>query len=292
MSGMEQVFTFPCAGATLLGILHEPPSRRSGIGVLIVVGGPQYRVGSHRQFVSMARGLANAGLPVMRFDYRGMGDSDGETRSFETIDDDISAAIDAFVAARPGLDGIVLWGLCDAASAALMYCCRGDPRVQGLVLVNPWVHSPAAEAKSYLRHYYTRRLLQPSFWRKLLSLRVGVRASLGDFLRKLVTARQDNGSSRENTRSCNFIERMIEGLRSFRGPVLVLLSEHDLTARQFADLTASVREWRALIRHTRVTVEHLEGTDHTFSDRNGLENATDRSIGWLDRAMARESRLG
>jgi len=39
----ERPFTFSCAGAELLGVVHLPqaPART---GVLIVVGGPQYRV--------------------------------------------------------------------------------------------------------------------------------------------------------------------------------------------------------------------------------------------------------
>ena len=48
-----------------------------------MVGGPQYRVGSHRQFTLMARAFAAAGYPVLRFDYRGIGDSEGESRGFE-----------------------------------------------------------------------------------------------------------------------------------------------------------------------------------------------------------------
>ena len=42
-------------------------------GMLIVVGGPQYRAGSHRQFTLLARDVAATGVPTMRFDYRGMG---------------------------------------------------------------------------------------------------------------------------------------------------------------------------------------------------------------------------
>jgi len=32
----------------------------------------------------------------MRFDYRGMGDSEGEARTFESVQDDIRIAIDTF----------------------------------------------------------------------------------------------------------------------------------------------------------------------------------------------------
>jgi alpha/beta superfamily hydrolase len=48
--------------------------------VLVIVGGPQYRAGSHRQFTLLARSLAEQGFAVLRFDYRGMGDSTGAMR--------------------------------------------------------------------------------------------------------------------------------------------------------------------------------------------------------------------
>ena len=74
-TGREQAFTFDCDGESLLGLLHRPaadaPADAEQTGVVIIVGGPQYRAGSHRQFVHLARALAGAGHPVLRFDVRG-----------------------------------------------------------------------------------------------------------------------------------------------------------------------------------------------------------------------------
>ena len=74
----EQVINFDLAGESLVGMACVPEQARS-IGIIVVVGGPQYRVGSHRQFLLLSRALASAGYPVMRFDYRGMGDSTWRT---------------------------------------------------------------------------------------------------------------------------------------------------------------------------------------------------------------------
>src|SRR5690349_14351227 len=89
----ERAVFFQCQGEQLVGILSgaEQPATR---GVLILVGGPQYRAGSHRQFTLLARHLAEHGVPSLRFDYRGMGDSGGEVRSFEDVSPDIRCAID------------------------------------------------------------------------------------------------------------------------------------------------------------------------------------------------------
>ena len=61
MNYTEQTTAFACAGETLLGILAEPQTP-AHTGVVVVVGGPQYRVGSHRQFVLLSRALAAAGF--------------------------------------------------------------------------------------------------------------------------------------------------------------------------------------------------------------------------------------
>ena len=147
MAPVESVEAFRCDGAQLWGILSRPVAGQteSSIGVLIVVGGPQYRVGSHRQFVLLARALARHGFPALRFDYRGMGDSEGNTRDFEGAGPDLLAALDALCTACPGLTRVVVWGLCDAASAALMFA-TADQRVAGIVAVNPWARSAASLA--------------------------------------------------------------------------------------------------------------------------------------------------
>jgi exosortase A-associated hydrolase 2 len=141
----EKSIVFPCEQEELAGILHRP-EQGSKVGVLIVVGGPQYRVGSHRQFVQLARFLCAQGVPVFRFDYRGMGDSSGDLLGFQGIDVDIRCAIDTFQYHCNAVTDIVIWGLCDAATAAISYAPR-DARVKGLVLVNPWVYSKQGAAR-------------------------------------------------------------------------------------------------------------------------------------------------
>jgi exosortase A-associated hydrolase 1 len=284
----ERVLTFDCESKQLIGILHEPSGgRKADIGVLVIVGGPQYRVGSHRQFVLMARAMAAAGYPVLRFDYRGMGDSDPGPGKFDAVDADVRSATDAFLTARPELAGVAIWALCDGASAALMYCGR-DARVKALALANPWVYTQTAEAQSYIRHYYFGRLLQAAFWKKLLTLKVDVRGSVRDFARKFLTARSVAGGG-DGARDGGFIARMLAGLQTFQNPVLFLLSERDLTARQFQDLAESSADWRRAMQRANVAVEHFAGADHTFSSRGALDEATRRALAWLGNIAAAAS---
>ena len=95
MNYTEEALVFECANDRLVGILNKPDSP-GNTGVIVIVGGPQYRAGSHRQFVLLARHLSANGIATLRFDYRGMGDSSGDPVGFENAHEDVRAAIWAY----------------------------------------------------------------------------------------------------------------------------------------------------------------------------------------------------
>ena len=274
---------FDCAGESLVGII-DSPSQYCSTGLLIVVGGPQYRVGSHRQFVLLARALAQAGFVVMRFDYRGMGDSTGSARSFEAIVPDMRAAIDAFFHEAPYLDRVVVWGLCDAASAALFFGFR-DRRVAGLVLANPWVRTQASEARVVLKHYYWRRLSSRNFWGKFFSGKLDVGASARSILANLFKLRNEEPASgaADDALTGTLPDRMAEGWRRFGGPILLLLSGDDLTAQEFVEVTRKSRSWAGLLSEARVTSRTWQDANHTFSTRVWRDAVSAETALWLSK---------
>ena len=292
MTMQERTLRFECQGDTLYGIASVPatPHRR---GVVIVVGGPQTRVGSHRQFTLLARYLAQRGTPVLRFDYRGMGDSEGEQRGFERVDDDLRAAIDAFCAAVPALEEVVLWGLCDAASAALFYAAS-DARVRGLVLANPWVRTEEGAARATLKHYYLQRLRDPSFWKKVATLRFNYGAAFGSFARLLRAARPapaaaaavaasvpDSQAPAPAPAPLPLRARMLAGIKGFEGRLLLMISGADLTAQEFLDMEKASPEWKGLLARPQVQRWTLPEADHTFSQRAWSDQAAARTADWL-----------
>ena len=286
MTFTEHAVIFPCAGEQLLGIVAVPELPQA-TGVLIVVGGPQYRVGSHRQFLLLSRALAEAGYPAMRFDFRGMGDSTGELRDFEAINEDIGAAIDAFQANCPQLERIVLWGLCDAASANLLYWDQAkDARVHGLVLLNPWVRSEATLARTHIKHYYGQRLLQAEFWRKLLTGKLGAWASNQWLSRYLKHARKESLPA-VRRRNADFPEKNGARAGAFHGEVLLLLSGNDYTAKEFIQAVQADHLWSAAIGKPNITQVEIPEADHTFSSlewRRQVENITRQ---WLVKKVDR-----
>lgn len=294
----EVPISFSCGTNWLYGMLHLPdkPVER---GVLIVVGGPQYRVGSHRQFVLLARALADAAIPVMRFDYRGMGDSDGDPRTFKHVNVDIRAAIDQFFTQLPDLREVVLWGLCDAASAGLFYA-HTDPRVTGLVLVNPWVRMETSAAKAYLKHYYSSRLFDPGLWRKIARGEFNILISVGSFLRVIMASAGliPSANSQETNRNSSVSDsvpavaagteinplpaRMLYGVNAFKGHLLFILSGDDLTASEFKDTLSGSRPWRRSLQAARVTRRDLPGANHTFSRREWRDQVTSWTQEWVN----------
>ena len=289
MTFREQPLVFDCEGASLLGIVSLPAAPYAR-GVLIVVGGPQYRAGSSRQFTLLARHLAQRGVAAMRFDYRGMGDSGGASRSFERVDADLRCAIETFVEAVPALKEIVIWGLCDAASAALLYAYQ-DRRVKALVLLNPWVHTEQGEARAYLRHYYVERLLQASFWRKVAAGEFKVRAALESLARIAASAfrggasapdgSQGAGTALEPAAAAALPERMEAGLRRFEGAVLLVLSGNDLVAQEFRSLVDGSPRWRKLLATGRVSRRDLPEANHTFARREWRDQVARWTEEWV-----------
>ena len=134
MNTLEVPLSFLCGKSRnrLFGILHRP-EQPSPCGLLIVTGRPAPRAGRHRLFVLLARAWAKAGIPVMRFDFRGTGDCEGEMGTLDDTSEDIASAMDAFMSNMPGLQGIALWGLCGGAADSILYAPK-DPRVIGIAM--------------------------------------------------------------------------------------------------------------------------------------------------------------
>ncbi|KQV79067.1 hypothetical protein ASD15_20600 [Massilia sp. Root351] len=296
----ERALSFDCGGDCLFGVASVP-ARPAERGVVVVVGGPQYRGGSHRQFTLLARHLAAQGIAVLRFDYRGMGDAEGEQRDFEMVGEDLRCAIDRFQASVPAVREVVLWGLCDGASAALFYAAH-DARVQGVVLLNPWVRTEGGLAKATLKHYYRDRLLQPALWKKIFTGQFNYGAALRSFT-GLLGAASGKAAPAEPTAAPSapaapsisaapvpriadpdlppLPGRMHDSLAAFQGKVLLILSGADLTAQEFRDAVQASRPWQQLLAAPRVTRYELAQADHTFSRRAWRDQVADWTGEWM-----------
>lgn len=276
----EQGVVFNCGENRLVGIAAVPEITAE-VGVLILVGGPQYRVGSHRQFTLLARNLAAAGFASLRFDYTGMGDSEGDTQEFDQVGADISAAIEAMLETISGVCRVVLWALCDAASSAMMFAHRHS-RVTGMILLNPWVHHGEYSPEVKLAHYYRPSFWRKDQWRRLLFGEIRLMPAFKELAtdalalvvkRALPTVRQQSQRS--------FVHDMLEGLLRFPHGILIVLSEADITASEFKALITQDADWKAAISRPFITTHAVVGADHTFSEPSWQEEVEQLTIDWL-----------
>lgn len=74
---MERSVSFESGRFRLWGMLHLPPGSGRAPGVVMCHGFTGNHIEAHFLFTKTARALAAAGLAVLRFDFRGSGDSEG-----------------------------------------------------------------------------------------------------------------------------------------------------------------------------------------------------------------------
>ncbi|NHZ83313.1 hydrolase 1, exosortase A system-associated [Massilia sp. CCM 8695] len=263
MDATQRTMQFTCGGNSLIGIL-DLPERPLARGVLVVTSAPQYRIGNHRHFTLLARLLAARGIPVMRFDHRGMGDSEGEARPIDALGDDLQAAMRAFFAQMPAMQDVVLWGLGDAATAAVLYA-HADTRVSGVVLLNPWMQTPAGTARAHGLPPLLARLGELDFWKRVASDSHNGEDSVAALRQHMRAAAADA--------SLPLPQRVLASLAGFDGAALVILGGDEPGARHVDAL---------LKRHElRCKCVTIDGADRTFASRAWRDAVAEVSANWI-----------
>jgi uncharacterized protein len=129
-------------GQTLYGALHFPRGSVKTPIVIMVHGFTDDKTGDNRLFVKFAREIAPRGIAVLRFDFAGSGDSEGdfaETTPSSEIED-LRSAID-FVCSLPEIDTnfISLLGY-SLGGAVSIYTAAKDQRIDVFIGWAPVSH--------------------------------------------------------------------------------------------------------------------------------------------------------
>jgi alpha-beta hydrolase superfamily lysophospholipase len=159
----------------LLGILCQPQGPPRDLCALLLNAGPQRRTGPNRMWVEIARRWAARGVPTLRIDLAGIGDSDGDAGRLAQVTwpyvpeyiAQVRAALDALEA--DGLPGrFIAMGLCSGAYWSF-HAALEDDRIRAICLLNPrtliwdeWTHARRRT------HDLRERLFRASTWRKIL----------------------------------------------------------------------------------------------------------------------------
>jgi hypothetical protein len=139
----ERILTLVNPSGCSFGILSEPvDGQREELCAVLLNAGALRRIGPNRTWVELSRRWAARGVPTVRVDFEGIGDSDGDERNLvanralyaQRMTDQTVAALDQL----SDLDlprRFVLVGLCSGAYWALQ-AALADPRVAGAFTVN------------------------------------------------------------------------------------------------------------------------------------------------------------
>jgi exosortase A-associated hydrolase 1 len=258
----QRALRFACNGSSLVGVV-DVPERPLERGLLVLADSEQYRVGSHRQFTLLSRMLAQRGVPVLRWDRRGMGDSEGEPHAFDAIEEDIRAAMKEFFIQVPEMKEVVILGLGDAALAAALYAPL-DTRVCGLLLLNP-LPGRSLDAAEPLRHHYLARLGEVSFWKRVARGEVDLAGGAAALRRSWRQAAR--------TRRNALPRRIADSLSGFAGHLLIVLGGEDLAARHFARVLAR--------HHPGFRCAEVAQADHAFASTAWRETVTQICANWV-----------
>lgn len=145
---MSRNITFPAGDLLLEGVLHSPTAGRNHAAAITpcpaaVVCHPHPLYGGDMQnsvVVAICDALAADGMAALRFNFRGVGASDGSYGGGEDERRDVRAAID-FLASQPEMDPRRLC-LAGYSFGALVALSAGDERVRAIAAISPPLSPP------------------------------------------------------------------------------------------------------------------------------------------------------
>jgi pimeloyl-ACP methyl ester carboxylesterase len=221
MRGVEETVVFGDEREPLWGVLHEP-STANGAGVVFLHGWPGNRIGPHRMFVTMARRLTAAGFRCLRVDFRGRGESGGIAgdATIRSMIADARCGVD-YLTTR-GSRHVFLLGICSGGKVAIGLASE-DSRIEGLALWSAesmgYLRDPSAGVNKSLEalRIYTRKLVRPETWRKILTFRVNT-----GMVRKALSTDEAPSSADIADESA-----MLHKFRRFRGGILLVYGGND-----------------------------------------------------------------
>ena len=301
-------------GHALHCILEEPVGEpRRGIAAVLLPPGVKTRVGPHRLNRKLAQAFLSRGIPVLRTEFFGLGDSGGEIadtsldRMYRAVQlgsnvDDARVALD-WLERELGVRRFVVGGLCGAAITALL-AAQSDERIAALYAIGLPVtlekdvgrdasRMTPGELRSY-RTTYLRKLLRPEAWLRLMSMKTNYRLLWRSLMQPL-TRRFSAGAPPQGAPTSDVSPKFSAPFFSFVGsgrPAMLMFGEHDYLRFQFDEKFAkpwaqSLEPFAPLM--TRVT---LSGGNHILGDAATVAEAVRATRDWLDSQVLAESALG
>ncbi|MBZ5536437.1 MAG: hypothetical protein LAO31_10815 [Acidobacteriia bacterium] len=250
----------------LVGVITDPgpaPPPQQPTAVLLLNAGFVHRVGPARIHTKMARRLAEAGFPVLRFDFSGIGDSEARKDALPYEVSTIHEAREAMdlMSAAKGVSRFVLVGICSGASNSLRIALS-DPRVVGAVPIESYPFSTTG----YIVSTYVRRFFRWRMWWNLLTGKLHPRKSLqslaGMIFSKVKPGREETTPAWQPPSP----KEIIADLRTLvRRGVRLCFINSGLGPAHYYYHSRLQREVEAFSHPGEVRVLSFDETDHTFT---------------------------
>jgi pimeloyl-ACP methyl ester carboxylesterase len=179
----EEIFSFTANAQRLHGILHLPPQGQWRDAIIFSHGWSGNRCGPADLLTELARALAEAGYAVLRFDFSGRGESEGEglNTSLLTMADDLCAASLALKKAL-GCKKISFLGLCSGANV-IIGTLKRLPEAEKLLLLSVY---PFSDGDTFARDLNRTRHFLQIYWRKACRAETWARLIKGEVRLKQV----------------------------------------------------------------------------------------------------------
>jgi alpha-beta hydrolase superfamily lysophospholipase len=276
------------------GNARSAASDTAPVWALWVNGGAVRHIGPHRAWVEIARRWAARGVPTIRVDLPGIGESEGEepdqlsdralyaerrTHQLLEVVDQLSRLELPEGLELPGR--VVLGGLCSGAYWAL-HAALADPRVAGAMLINLYAFRWSEELIAERSTHASLRGLRARGWRRVVDREL----DLGMLKRAAANMRPDrlraSAGHPADTADAGELMKALDALRARGTETLLLLSRDEALHRQFVNPDVLER----FGREPGLTVEEIPSRDHIFRAiplQRHVHDALDRG---LERVLA------
>jgi alpha-beta hydrolase superfamily lysophospholipase len=263
----ERPFVVAHGSTRLRGVLSEPAGETNPPAeacVVLLNAGSIRRVGPNRMWVEMARGWAARGIPTLRLDLEGIGDSDGdESLLFETpgfyrpeLEAEVRSVLNALIA-QGSPSRFVIGGLCSGAYWAF-HAALADERVCGLLLINLWFFFWSEEIASQRDAQQARIMLREGRWREVAEIALSD-GRISRMARTRVRSWLQRGSHEEVDRP-DQIDASLDLIRDRRVRTLLLLSDGEA----MTDFLRETGRIDRLERWPNIELARIPIADHIF----------------------------
>jgi pimeloyl-ACP methyl ester carboxylesterase len=284
----RELITLDGHGVLLRGTFHKPhgsscdaqpdPGTWNRIGVVFLNSLSLPRAATGDSAVYWAESLADCGYPSFRLDLPGLGDTAGDiplellnfinAGGYASI---AAAKVDELVE-RFDLSGVVLVGHCAGTVSAIYAAAAGAGNCKGLILLDPYFHLPIA-IRPKVRQGLSNWALKSRFG--------GVLSNIYDRVRDVLLILRRNAPP--GNANFGLLGRWKE-VASTGLPILFLKAP----ARKAQGTKPRAGEFDYLKyvlglagRNSKVMVELIQGTDHSFANRQGRAAVRQVTERWL-----------